>query len=454
MKKFVLLIILLFSLPAVADSTSDQIENLITKTNPNINIGIKIKNLDKNTVLYQKNVDRYFTFASSLKFITLTTLLAELGGDYKFDSSILKLNDDYYLDIHDPEFTTQDLDNLILSLKTKDINIIKGNFYIVNKEFLLPPLIRTKSVSDTVYCNGGLITRLHINKNCSKANIAPTKIGQKVQVSDIEFVPYKIENTAITMPDTNIDMIYTSINDNKYMISGTLNKATGTITIGAVTNDNFYHVRLILEHLLQKHNIKLSGKILPTKASDNAELIAVKNNYFLAIASHAMKKSDNFVTDYLLAEASSINARLIHEIGNRQMEWRDAGRLLKQLVKKHNGIDINASVIEDGSGISRINLLSVSQFDQILQAIAKKQNFSETLSMLATPREEGTLKERYSKNVKLYAKTGGLSGVVSIVGYFYNTKGELHSFVIVINNIYSDTNKFRKLADDIITLLQ
>ena len=74
--------------------------------------------------------------------------------------------------------------------------------------------------------------------------------------------------------------------------------------------------------------------------------------------------------------------------------------------------------------------------------------------MLAVPGEEGTLKNRYAKNVKIYAKTGTLTGVVSILGYFYDIKGELHSFVIVINNIYGNVDKFRKLEDDIVSLFQ
>ncbi len=454
MKKLILLIILLFSIPSFASLKADKIKDLIKKTDPSINIGIKIKNLDTNTIVYQQNTDRYFTFASGLKFITLVTLLEELGRDYKFDSSILKRNKDYYLDIHDPEFSTQDLETLVLSLKNQNINNIKGNFYIINKEFLLPPLIRTKTVGDTVYCNSSLITRLHINKNCSRVNVLPTRIGKIVKVSNTECVPYKIQNSLVTTPNSNVDLIYTSIEGNKYIISGTLNKSNKLLAIGAVTNDYFNNVRLTLEYLLQKHNIKLNGKILAGKLPDNAEIMAMKNNSFFAIASNAMKKSDNFVTDYVLAEASTVNNKLCREIANRQMEWRDAGRLLKKLVKKHIGVDITSSLIEDGSGISRVNVLTVSQFDKILQAVSKKSNFSEILTMLAVPGEEGSLKNRFSNNVKakIYAKTGSLTGVVSLIGYFYDPKGELHSFVIVINNIYGSVAKFRKLEDDIVSL--
>lgn len=121
------------------------------------------------------------------------------------------------------------------------------------------------------------------------------------------------------------------------------------------------NVRLVLKLLLKKHGINLKGKILPSIPVKNSEVIAIKSNHFFAIASQAMKKSDNFVTDYLLAEASSINKEMINEIGNRQMEWRDAGRLLKKLVQKHTGVDITDSLIEDGSGVSRVNVLTISQ---------------------------------------------------------------------------------------------
>jgi D-alanyl-D-alanine carboxypeptidase len=60
---------------------------------------------------------------------------------------------------------------------------------------------------------------------------------------------------------------------------------------------------------------------------------------------------------------------------------------------------------------------------------------------------------RYTKNTKIYAKTGTLTGVTSLLGYFYNKKGELNSFVIVINNIHGSLDKFKLLEDDIISLL-
>ena len=43
MKKVILLTILLFSSPVFADQIADKIDDLIEKTNPSVNIGIKIR---------------------------------------------------------------------------------------------------------------------------------------------------------------------------------------------------------------------------------------------------------------------------------------------------------------------------------------------------------------------------------------------------------------------------
>ena len=61
--------------------------------------------------------------------------------------------------------------------------------------------------------------------------------------------------------------------------------------VQVVDNDNLNNVRLVLKLLLQKHGINLKGKILPSIAVKNSEVIAIKKNHFFAIASQAMKKS-------------------------------------------------------------------------------------------------------------------------------------------------------------------
>jgi D-alanyl-D-alanine carboxypeptidase len=106
------------------------IQEEINKVAPHLNIGIKIRNLKNNKVIYAQNVDRYYTFASSLKLITILSLQQYFGIDHNFVSRIIKDNNDYYLDIQDPDFLINDLDFLISMVKQTGVNEIQGNFYI------------------------------------------------------------------------------------------------------------------------------------------------------------------------------------------------------------------------------------------------------------------------------------------------------------------------------------
>ncbi len=446
MKK--LIIFVLVSVISVAASAVNNIaatiEQKIKQTDPNLNIGIKITNLDQNRIVFEKNADRYFIPASTLKFITIVSLLEHFGSDYKFTSSVLNEGKDYYLDIHDPDFNDSDLDSMVVSIAKHSNKKIQGNIYIVDNEFTLPAMMRGKTYSDTIYCYGAPITKVHINKNCSMLKVDTAKVGQKIKIKLAKNFPYVIENNAITIAKNSLDRLHTSIKDGNYIINGTLSTSTGQVFIGAVANDNFAQVRHHLQKCLEEQGIEFQGKILYGKLPFRVKNIASVSKNMKEVAAIAMKISDNFMTDYLLSEFAT---------QTKQIEWRRATESLKRFVFKKFAVDMTRSALQDGSGISRLNLLTINQFDSFLKAVALKPNFAEVKSIMACPGEECTLRERFKNMPKFYAKTGKLSGVSSLVGYFYDKNNELHSFVIIANNFYGSITRYHKLEEEIIRLI-
>lgn len=446
MKK--LIIFVLVSVISVAASAVNNIaatiEQKIKQTDPNLNIGIKITNLDQNKIVFEKNADRYFIPASTLKFITIVSLLEHFGSDYKFTSSVLSEGKDYYLDIHDPDFNDSDLGSMVVNIAKHSNKKIQGNIYIVDNEFTVPAMMRSKTYSDTIYCYGAPITKIHINKNCSRLKVDTAKVGQKIKIKMAKNFPYIIENNAVTISKNSLDRLHTSIEDGKYIINGTLSTSTGQVVIGAVANDNFAQVRHHLQKCLEVQGIELQGKILYGKLPFSAKNIASVSKSMKEVAAIAMKPSDNFITDYLLAEFAT---------QTKQIEWRRATESLKRLIFKKFAVDITRSALQDGSGISRLNMLTVNQFASFLKAVALKPDFAEIKSIMACPGEECTLHERFKKMSKFYAKTGKLSNVSSLMGYFYDKNNELHSFVIVSNNFYGGNTQYHKLEEEIIRLV-
>lgn len=441
MRIIIVLFLFLFAMQESQASNTTKIDKLIEKVDPDVNIGIKITNLSQNKEVYSLNAGRYFVFGSALKVIPILGILDYYGRDYKFTTYITIDQGNLYLHINDPDFSSDDLKSLVRALKTKLNGKQVQNFYIVKDEFTLPDTIREKVIADSAYCYGAQITKTHINKNCIRVTAAPTEIGKNVKISYNEVVPYKIDNRAVTVSKSTWDRVNTSIEGDKLSIFGTLSQATGTATISAVVPDGARHLQHMTKEFLNKEGLKIKGKVLISSTSNKGRVLVSYSKGFAEIATKAMVKSDNFMTDYLLADyATKYKAN----------QWRKATYYLKQLIKNRFAVDLSDSTIHDGSGLSRGNIMTVEHFNQFLAALSKREDFEELKNMFCVPGGEGTMKNRLNGEANIYAKTGTLTNVTALIGYYYNSQNELHSFVIVINNYFGSKKKYTDLIDDIV----
>ena len=121
--------------------------------------------------------------------------------------------------------------------------------------------MREKTISDTIYCNGALITKVHLDKNCARANVKPGKVGQGILVKSNKNFPYNIENNAKTVGKNKLDRLHVDIEGDKYVINGTLSKAYGVLPIGAVTSENFKNVIQYAKKGLSHRGTNVHGKI-------------------------------------------------------------------------------------------------------------------------------------------------------------------------------------------------
>ena len=421
----------------------DQVESLINKTDPNLNIGIKIKNLATGEIVYEKNPKRYFTPGSALKFITLVSLLEHFGPDYQFTSRVLKQKNNYYIDIHHPDFSYEDLKLMLNKISEDSANQVKGNIYIVNNEFSVPAIMNEKTISDTIYCNGALVTKVHLNKNCAKIHAKPGKVGQDIKTKPDKNFPYIIKNNAKTVDTNKLDRLHLDIKGNEFIINGTLSKAYGLLPIGAVASKNFDNIIQYIKKDLSLKGTKIQGKIITGQLPKDAKTLYSLSISYKDAAGKAMKISDNFMSDYFLAEFAT--QRKLHE-------WRAAISSMKHLITKKFNVDFRKSEIHDASGISRRNLVTVEQISDFLTAAYKSKNYEIVKSLMACPGDECTLRERFKGIKNLYTKTGTLRHVSSLIGYFKDKNGQEHSFVIMANNFYSYNEPYRKLEEDIVRL--
>jgi D-alanyl-D-alanine carboxypeptidase/D-alanyl-D-alanine-endopeptidase (penicillin-binding protein 4) len=88
----------------------------------------------------------------------------------------------------------------------------------------------------------------------------------------------------------------------------------------------------------------------------------------------------------------------------------------------------------DGSGLSRYNLFTPQDFVWVLHKM-KNEFGMERLKAIFPTGGKGTLSNYYhSDSGFIYAKTGTMSGVLSLSGYLYTKTGKLLIFSVLVNN--------------------
>ena len=101
----------------------------------------------------------------------------------------------------------------------------------------------------------------------------------------------------------------------------------------------------------------------------------------------------------------------------------------------------------DGSGLSRYNLFTPQDFVAILNKM-KNEFGIERIKVILPTGGEGTISSYYkSDSGYIYAKTGTLSGVVSLSGFLYTKKNKLLVFSILVNNHRSSATDVRRAVE-------
>jgi len=101
----------------------------------------------------------------------------------------------------------------------------------------------------------------------------------------------------------------------------------------------------------------------------------------------------------------------------------------------------------DGSGLSRYNLFTPQDFVWILNKIKNEFDWQSIRSIFPTG-NEGTLTNYYITDSSfIYAKTGSLSGVVSISGYLITRQNKTLIFSVIVNNHQSTGRNVRRAVE-------
>ncbi|MDP4174719.1 MAG: D-alanyl-D-alanine carboxypeptidase/D-alanyl-D-alanine-endopeptidase [Bacteroidota bacterium] len=433
-----------------------QIEDIFNDPNfSSSNWGVVIKSLETGEYLYKRNEDKFFIPASNMKLFTTSAGMLLLGRNYRYktnlyingsiEGSILK-GDLILQGTGDPtnseRFNSEDIykvyNDWADTLIARGIEEITGNIIGDDKDFEENGYGAGWACDYESYWYSAPTSAISFNENCVDIIVRPSDIGKNAYISILPDTRYvTIINKVVTAPKgtvTDID-VYRDRGTNVITVFGKISIDSDEIkTYATVTNPTQYSL-IVLKDVLKKKGINVKGyaaniedenltldyakltKILTHLSVPLSEIIKVTN-----------KNSYNFYAEQLLKT-----------IGLEKYGFGSVDNGVKAIKKLLREIGINSEnmIIADGSGLSRLNLVTPRQIADLLNYIYRHNIFPTFYQTLPIAGVDGSLALRMTRSKaenNVRAKTGYLGGVRSMCGYVFTADNEPVCFSIIVNN--------------------
>ena len=455
-------------LPPAPPKPSEAVQRLqakieVTLNDPLIassNVGMKVVSLATGEVLYEKDAEKLYHPASTMKLITAATALVKLGPNYHFHTTLYtdpvedNLRNIYLKGGGDPLFDSNDLEKMVERLVEMDTNALQGD--IVVDETYFDAIRRGKGWMWDDGPIGGYyphLSALTINRNGVHLRISPgSKVDDPVRVHLTPPTQYmKIVNGATTVGVSERTRLTIkredgSIEANVLMIDGVMTIGQAEMNRRVDVLDPALYCGTLLREMLAERGVILYGTVrygeVPEEAMEISQHISPPLSRILW---EMNKPSDNLIAELLL---KTIGAELRGAPGTAKKGLGAISNLLGQI-----GVDRGYYTFADGSGVSRYNLVTASLLTDLLVYIFR--NFAvmpEYLASLPVGGVDGTLTRRMrgmSAEGVLRAKTGTLRGLTALAGYTVTADGETVAFSIIVSNYLGSVSPRRALQDKI-----
>ncbi len=429
---------------AYATNLQPQINAIINKVDPTINMGIKILDLDTSEVLYERNAQQLLIPASNMKLYSEAAALLALGPDYQFqtqlstDAPVIQqgvLNGNLYLTMPgDPSLTQFDLKNLLSALHHWHIKTIKGNIILVSQRQGIDPYASGVVPKDLAFGYGAALAPVVLDENRVTITINPS--WKEGLPAFIEFTPKNaaiaLENHIQTKRNSKGCGVSVKMNhDNVLVAQGCINMRQGAVQERLAIQNPLRYTEDTIKKLLSKAQINHMGNImLGQRASKTFLLGSHHSKPITQLMADTLKPSDNLYADGLFLHAAA-------KLHGAPVNWPEAQTTIKQFLQAQTGIKLNQAILVDGSGLSRNDRLTAAQTVDLLQFLHGRFPLAyEYIAALPISGQDGTLQRRLRKPWQqglVRAKTGSMTGVVSLSGYLYTANGHTLAFAMFIN---------------------
>lgn len=413
-------------------------------------------------VLYSRNGDRLFTPASNGKLLTTAAALHHLGPSHRLRTTVHGTpGPDGLAALRvvgrgDPTLTQTQLSDLAQQLQRAGVTQV-SRLVLDDSHFPGYATNPTWEWEDTQFYFAPPVNGLIFNQNAVAVQVAPTQVGQPLQVTGLETLPagpWPIANYSRTVvADPTQSLSLQRRGDEKTLwVTGQMAQGADPrrLTL-AVFNPAEQFAAAFRTALTQQGISVAQVDITPQPApSLGPELAAVGSPPLSDLLVVANRDSDNLYAEVLLKTLG------IEGAAEPPTDASRAGAAAIQRILAELGIATEALRIADGSGLSRHNLVSPAALAETLQQMAVHPQASVFRESLAVAGVSGTLRNRLVNTPlsgRVQGKTGALTGNVSLSAYIQPPNYEPLVVSILINHSNQHASQLRARIDEILLLI-
>ena len=460
-------------------------------------VGVKVVSLDNGRVLFEENAGKLLRPASNMKLYTVAAALDRLSPDYRFVTSVyaptrpdaagIIRGDLTIYGRGDPSLAARfnggdyfkGIDDLATRIAAAGVKRVEGDLVGDESYFVGPKYGAGWEWEDLTWYYGAEISPLTVNDNALDLFVKPSPaVGQPALITTGPPDPLlTIVNKVLTSEKglRREISVHRGLGENTITITGTVPLDDKGYTGGiGISHPALLFVYMLRTSLAQK-GVVITGKsrvtgtvsqpspvtAVPISGTNGSgpfqtEIATLQSRPFSEIAAQTLKPSQNLYTEIILRTLGKVAPSPTTTITNLDQTSENLGLETVRSFLKSAGIRPEALNLDDGSGLSRNDMITADASVQLLSFMSKHRYANVFRDALPIAGVDGTLRNRLrgtpaEKNLR--AKTGSLSSASSLGGYVTTAAGEKLAFSIMVNNYPRDVEPRTFCIDPIAILL-
>jgi D-alanyl-D-alanine carboxypeptidase/D-alanyl-D-alanine-endopeptidase (penicillin-binding protein 4) len=479
---------------ADADAFQQRVQKILSAADVDRGYwGLIVEDADSGEILFTQNGDRYFAPASNAKLFATALVLATLGTEYRFHTTLethasvtpdgVLSGDLILVGRGDPDLSNRQmpyaektqrdgppekiLAELADALVARGVKQITGNIVGDDSYFAGGRYPSGWSIDDMLWSYGAPVSALEINDGTLFVDVGPgAQAGAPIAYTVEPWAGdlMQIHNLAVTSargsePQLEFDR---EPGTDELFISGSVPEDAQMRSSGVAIGHPAEYAAALLKQLLESRGVQIYGKAV----AKHAETAAPTNSLSTAPTPAAATVLAEHVS-LPLADAIRVVNKVSQNL-HAEMLLRDAARektgdpsadaALKfaEDFRASLGITKDDAVLTDACGLSRSDLVTPESVAKVLRWVSGLPWAQVYRDSLPVAGEDGTLSDRMKNTPAaghVFAKTGTLGHVNSLSGYATTKRGENLVFSFFGNNHTMKSKPAEDVLDAIVVAM-